>query len=194
MSTAPRSLRERHVDATRERLLDAAVACVERGIEPTMRAVAEAAGTGERTIYRHFPNHEALTLALGPIIGARAGVPLCEHARDLPTYAAALFGVFEQNRALVVALVASPWMAPTFRGSRKKNLDAMRALVDVGYPRASASDRAAAATTLRALLSGSTWVYLRESCGLEEGDVVAHAQWAIDAVDRRLRAATRARR
>lgn len=186
---APRTLRARNSAATRERLLDAATACIERGVEPTMRAVAEAAGVGERTIYRYFDGHDALLEALVPRIQARAGVPLCEDFDGLPAYAEALFGVFEQNRALVVALVASAWMGPRFRGSRRRNLDAMRVLVDAAHPRAPERDRAAGAATLRALLSGSTWVYLRESCGLSREDVLAHARWAIDAVERRLRAA-----
>ena len=79
-------------------------------------------------------------------------------------------------------LSAARWMAPHFRRSRRTNLDAMRALLDAADPKAPADDRAAAATTLRAVLSGSGWVYLRDSCAMAPADIVAHAQWLVRTV------------
>jgi AcrR family transcriptional regulator len=182
----PSSLRESHGEATRERLLQAAFASVERGDEPTMRGVADEAGVGERTVYRYFENHDALVAAMQPRLQERGGVPLCAEAAGLEGYARDLFGVFERNHALIVAMVTARWMAPHFRRSRRSNLDAMRALLDAAYPKAPADDRAAAATTLRAVLSGSGWVYLRDSCAMAPADIVAHAQWLVRTVTAKL--------
>lgn len=175
-------LRERNQEATRGRLLEAAVASIERGVEPTMRSVADEAGVGERTVYRYFESRDALFEALSATLGGRLGVPLCDDASGLEGYAGDLFGVFERNRALVVATLTSAWLAPQFRRSRRGNLDAMRALIDEAYPAAPADDRAAAASSLRAALSGSGWVYLRESCGMKPAEVVAHARWLVRTV------------
>lgn len=183
---APPSLREAQGEATRERLLRAAFACVERGEEPTMRGVAAEAGVGERTVYRYFENLDALVTAMRPTFQERAGVPLCAEASGLEGYAAELFGVFERNHALVAAMVTARWMAPHFRRTRSRNLDAMRALLDAAYPTAPTEDRAAAATVLRAVLSGSGWVYLRDSCAMAPADIVAHAQWMVRTVTAKL--------
>jgi AcrR family transcriptional regulator len=184
-------LRERNQEATRARLLEAAVAAIERGVEPTMRGVADEAGVGERTVYRYFESRDALVEALSPVLGGRLGVPLCDDVAGLERYASDLFGVFERNRALVVGTLHSAWMAPQFKRSRRGNLDAMRALVDKAYPAAAADDRAAAASALRSALSGSSWVYLRESCGMKPAEVVAHAQWLVRTLRAKLAARPR---
>lgn len=189
--TRPTPLRDAHGDVTRERLLGAAMACVEEGEEPTMRGVAQRAGVGERTVYRYFESRDALAEALRPRFAERAGVPLCAEAAGLEDYAAELFGVFERNRALIAAMVGAAWMAPHFRRSRRGNLDAMRALLDAAYPGAPEADRAAAASALRAALSGSAWVYLRESCGVPQAEVVAHARWLVRALTAKLARAAR---
>lgn len=163
----------------RERLLAATIAIVEEGLEPTLRAVADAAGISERTLYRYFESRDVLIDAVAPRIGARAGVPLCARADELEAYAASLFGTFEANHELVRALLTSPWLAPHFRKSRAANLAAMRVLIDDGFPRAPLADRRATATALRALLSGASWLYLRDSCALPQDEVLTHARWTV---------------
>lgn len=159
---------------------------IERGSEPTMRAVAAAAGASERTIYRYFESHDVLIAALKPMFIGKTGVDLCSTFNELPDYAAALFGTFEDNRHLVIALVTSSWAAPHLRRSRSGNLKALRALVDTAFPAVTEGDRAAATSAIRVILSGAGWNYLRHDCGLSAIDVVAHARWSIAAIAQRL--------
>jgi AcrR family transcriptional regulator len=180
MSTpAKPSIREDHADRVRERLLDAAMALVERGEEPTLRAVAKEGGVAERTLYRYFESREALMGGMRPRFMGRSGIPLCERADQLEQYAAELFATFDANAPLIRAMLTSTWMAQHFRITRKGNLLAMRQLLDDAHPRAPLADRRAGASALRALLSGSGWLYLRDSCALPQDDVVAHAQWTV---------------
>lgn len=179
-------LRAQQGDALRERLLQAAVALIEGGVEPTMRAIAAEAGVAERTIYRYFESRDAFELALRQHLRGRGGVPLCETAAELDGYARSLFETFEANRSFIVAMLTAPWAARPLRGSRRENLSAMRALIDAAYPAAPDGARAAASSTLRALLSGAGWNYLRSGCGLDNESVIAHAQWAVRAVLRSL--------
>jgi AcrR family transcriptional regulator len=190
-SAAPLTLRDAQGDAVRARLLESALALIEEGTEPTMRAVAARAGTSERTIYRYFESHEVLVEALAPLFVGKSGVALCGTFAELPEYARALFDTFAANHKLTVALLTSSWAGPHMRVTRRKNLDALRALVDEAHPRAPERDRAAAASSLRAILSGAGWNYLRNSCGLAQAEVVAHAQWLVATVDHALRSAAR---
>lgn len=186
MSTVPkprppkkRTLRDAHAELTRTLLLDSAWELAESGKEPTMRAVAARAGVAERTVYRYFENLEALVLALRPRFIGRAGIPLCERADQLEDYAAELYATFDANVPLVTMLLTSAWWLQHARRTRTKNLEEMRRLLDEAYPRAPAAARAAAAATLRAVLSGSGWLYLRESCGLSREELTRSARWMV---------------
>lgn len=183
------TLRQAQSEAVHTRLLDSAMALCERGEEPTMRAVAELAGISERTIYRYFENRDALFSALRPRFMGRTGIPLCATADGLEAYATALFSTFEANRELTIALVTAPWAAPYMTQSRAKNLEALRKLLDEAYPHAAAADRAAAASSLRVVLSGAGWHYLRVGSGLSAQAVTRHALWLLGTVRARLQAA-----
>lgn len=173
------TLREEQAEAVRTRLLDAAMTLCERGEEPTMRAVAQEAGISERTIYRYFESRDALFTALRPRFVGRTGVPLCSTPDELEHYAASLYATFEANRELTIALVTAPWAAPYLARTRAENLKVLRKLLDDAYPDAASSDRAAAASWLRVVLSGTGWHYLRVSCGLSARALIRHAQWSI---------------
>jgi AcrR family transcriptional regulator len=167
-------------------ILEAAETLLLAGGEPTMRSVAATAGIGERTIYRHFPTRDALQAALAEHIAPRLGVPLCGSADELETYASELFAVFEANRALTLATVTSPWCQPYLARSRSANLRGLTGLLRRAHPDASIDDVAAAAASLRTVLSGAGWVYQRESCELPAGVVISNAQWLVRAVRDRL--------
>ena len=72
-------VRRRQADETRERIIVAGVELV-RGFDSwdwsglTFRSVAQRAGVGERTVYRHFPNERGLRDAIMAGLGEQAGV------------------------------------------------------------------------------------------------------------------------
>jgi AcrR family transcriptional regulator len=175
----PRSLREENAAETRELLLTTALTIIERGEEPTMRAIAHEARVGERTVYRYFETRDALHLALVPKLSGRMGVPLCETYAELTTYATDLYRAFETNRQLNITMLTASWAQPAFTRSRKKNLADMRRLVDAAFPAAPADARSAATSVLRNHLSGSGWMYLRVSCALSMNELMAHTRWLI---------------
>ncbi len=69
------ALREEQVEATRARILDAAVAVLAEDLTGlTMPAVAKAAGVSLPTVYRHYPDKRALLDAAVQRMRARLGV------------------------------------------------------------------------------------------------------------------------
>jgi AcrR family transcriptional regulator len=171
------TLAQRNLDRTRTELLDAAGRLIERGEEPTMRAVASEAGISERTIYRYFENREALRAAVEVYITPRLGVPLCASTDGLHDYIADLYRTFDENHRLTVAMVASTWSQEDLARTRSRNLRALTELLAGSFPDADPAEVAAAAGTLRTVVSGAGWAYQRVSCGLPNAAVTANAQW-----------------
>lgn len=174
------------MDETRQLLLQAAVSLLESGQEPTMRAVAQHAHVGERTIYRYFATHQELVAAVVPLLKGRAGVAFCATFGELPAYARDLYSVFERNRALNTALLTAGWAVAYLHTSRRQNLEQMTALVDAAFPRAPRAERAAAAATLRTVLSASGWFYQCVSCGVPVAEAIRHVEWLVHLVQQRL--------
>lgn len=175
------SLRQSASQATRERLLSAATRLLERGEECSMRSVAAEAAVSERTIYRYFENLEAMQEAILGSIMSRGWVPLPASSEELEDYAQALFDMFDSNAELITGLaaLASSSLRQMFTKTRRKNLDSLQALLSHDFPQAPQEDRHAAALSLRGLLSGGNWTYLRISCGLPQEEIVHSARWAI---------------
>jgi AcrR family transcriptional regulator len=175
------SLREEQAHAVSRRILLGALAVIEEGGDPHMRAVAAAAGISERTIYRYFPSRDELHAALMPELRARASAPMAESVSGLEQYVVDLFTTFDQNQKLVRALVAGSWAQRHFTQTRSANLDALQAIIDEAFPTVPAATRRSAAASLRVPLSGAGWLYLAH-CGFDVETSVAHVQWLVRAV------------
>jgi AcrR family transcriptional regulator len=111
--TASASLQDEHIAVTRKRILDAVVELIveEHPAALSIPAVAARAGVSVRTIYRHFPNKEALLDAVAEIGDeqTQAGFPDDEVRLDnLHVYLPQAWGELVQTRALVQAQNATP--------------------------------------------------------------------------------------
>jgi AcrR family transcriptional regulator len=135
------SFRPLRADARRNRdkLLSAATAAfAEDGEDVALEAVAARAGVGIGTLYRHFPNRDALLVAAYrhevDALCAAAG----EHLESLPADQALRAWVerfadyIATKRAMGDALRAAACDAPLFANTRARVLDALGLLLDAG--------------------------------------------------------------
>jgi AcrR family transcriptional regulator len=175
-------LADRRNDLTREIILEAALATLERGSveDLTVRAVAQQANISERTVFRYFADRDALLDAIAGALRARLDLPPAPCALDaLTVYPGALYRRFEAQRSLTVAALHSDLYPRMVESEAKERWNAVRALLDEAMPTCPPRARKIAAANIRYYLAASTWYYYRFRLHLGIADTVACAETAI---------------
>ncbi|HJV23439.1 MAG TPA: helix-turn-helix domain-containing protein [Holophagaceae bacterium] len=184
--------RTQAAEATRRRILESMVELVAAGGVEEAQAgqVAAKAGISERTLYRHFPDREALLEGLAAFMNEQIlGLPDLTAAGGAQAIARSAFPLFDAHEALVRAYLRTGTGQASrlqFRGKRlhrtlQKDLDPDGKL-------AQDPDRAARLAVIQALVSAEVWRDLKDSFHLDgraSGEAVA---WAIQVLKDALKA------
>ena len=181
-------LRERQASATRGLILDALVVLLEeqRADEITNRELADASGVSERTVYRHFPDRDALLAGLvdrlETLTNSEDRIRDVESLADFQTMAERFMN--DSDEHFVAARAEA-----LFNADPRKFSQATRArsklAVDVvvaSAPHLDVGDHLHIAAVIRCLVSAQAWLRMREEFGVpgsESGPLVA---WAIGAM------------
>jgi AcrR family transcriptional regulator len=144
--------------------------------EVTFRAVAERAGVGERTVYRHFPTERHLHDAVMDRLEEEAGVSYDEVTLDDVPEVAAL--VFASLHGFAVRSEQMP-ADPTFEAAVERRQGALRRSVEAAAPQWTDEQKETAAALLDVLWNLPS--YERLVSGWEfDGDRATEAlQWLI---------------
>ena len=185
MSTTDASLRDQQAALTRDRIMRAlAELLVERGPQAlSLHAVAERAGIGDRTLYRHFANKEALYVGLQAWITDevdRAAPPAS--LRSPAELAASLQGAFPQLARLKDAYVVLQGLPEVRSAMCDGHAARRRAITRAMKPATSALSKADATcvTAIAHLLGSSRALYfLQEVWGFSPEEAAAASGWAI---------------
>jgi AcrR family transcriptional regulator len=156
-------LRESQAAATRERIVEACAALMQRGADLTYAAVATGAGVQERTVYRHFPRKEDLEGALWDWIVAHI-THADFAARDEDQLVAAMrdsFTGFDAAAPLIQAMLHSPQGLDVRRRQQPTRRAMFEACVDSAVPGTPPLVRERAAAVLQVLYSAASWDLLR---------------------------------
>jgi AcrR family transcriptional regulator len=179
-------LRERQAAETRDRILDAVVRVMARGVaELSIPAVAREAGVSVPTVYRHFGSKRGLLAEIQPHFARRAGLErmrLPESHGELRDAVRALFGRIHGMGDLVYAALASPLGRQARHLRMPERLRANRAAVDTLAPQLTDEDRDRLARLMVVLTSSSslrTWTEYLHLAPEEAADDVA---WAVRAI------------
>jgi AcrR family transcriptional regulator len=169
--TLPRdTLRDAHKDLTRERILAAAIDCLnDEELEAiTIEDVAARAGVTKRTIYRHFTTREDLLKATWPEMQRRVG------SRGFPTTAREavqkpleLFPSFDPMAGVVRASAfsrAGRELRLAVNDVRKKNI---LAAVKDARPELSGKELVRLAAVVQLLNSAAAWAVMKDFWDLD---------------------------
>ncbi len=190
------TLRQQQASATRTRILEA-VRDLLAGAPTSLQIpdIAARAGVSEPTVYRHFPNREALLDAAATLLGQQLGEP--PQARtidDLPVVAMAVARFFDRNASWLRAAMAEPTLRPLRMAGRRRRVDWMRALVEPAMGHLDPDERRLAAAAFSALGRAETWDCLTREFGLTSDEAGRVMSWMMRALVDALAAGRRGRR
>jgi AcrR family transcriptional regulator len=110
MTAEPRNLRDRQAAATREQILEVAMHQLGQNPRGTFshESIADAAGMGARTVYRHFPDRASLLQALWERLREATQTRFPSSEEEILPLARTVFREFDANETLVRAVLNSP--------------------------------------------------------------------------------------
>lgn len=176
-------LRARQALATRDRILDAAVAVMARGVASlSVPAVAREADVGTRTVYHHFRTKEDLLAALYPHLMRRAGLPELVLPRSADELRDGLRSVFERFESLGEdgrAAVASPAADEARHLNVPARFAQTRQVVDAVAPALPEDARDRLARLLLVLTSSGAMRMWRDHLGSTIDEATGDIEWVL---------------
>lgn len=185
-------LRAEQAEATRARILDAAVRVMAAGLASvSIPAVAREAGVSIPTVYRHFSAKAELLAAVYPHLVRRAGLDNLVAPRSIGEIRDGVRLLFEHIDAfddLARAAMASPAAEEARRSSMPGRLAMARGLADSIEPKVSEVDRERITRLLVILTASSALRMWRDSLGASAHEAADEIDWVMRAA---IAAATR---
>jgi AcrR family transcriptional regulator len=174
------TLRQQQAAATRELILKAlAEQMASAGEDFSIADAAERAGVSPRTIYRYFPNREAIIEALGDWVDQQIGdLFFPQTPEEVAVLAEEAFPRFEQQATLIQALLSSQLgqsVRSRLRVRRRQSIaEALQPFTQGLDP----EEAQAACAVIQHLVTAETWKHLRDEFGVDgeaAGRAVARA-------------------
>lgn len=179
-------LRSQQADETRERILDATVRVMARGLASvSIPAVAREAGVSVPTIYRHFGTKRDLLAAVYPHVVRRAGLNELVVPRSMDELLDGLRAYFERTDSLgdlARVAMASPGSEAVRALNMPDRLAMFRRLADSIEPKPSEADRDRIARLLVILTASSALRLWRDQLGSSVEEAADDVDWVIRAV------------
>jgi AcrR family transcriptional regulator len=188
---SPPTLRERQKAQTRELIVEALFAALAEGRweDATHEALARRAGVSRQTVYRHFPDREALMAALWEHLNPRftaRGLPTTE--ADLLELMGPMYAAFDRDADIITFVQSTPQgraMRLTVRERRSAAFLQATADATNGL---SASEARLATAVIQLLDGGQAWIELRQQWGLTGEEMATACGWAVRTLLRDLHA------
>ena len=186
------ALRERQAAQTRELIIDAVITLLgdRRADEVTTREIAASAGVSERTVYRHFPDRDALLEGLSHRVSSLSdakpsfGEPSLD---DLGPTSRKLMEALEEHYVVARAEAVFNADPRRFASDTRTNTREMCELLARELPELDDRERLRIAAVLRCLISTQAWLRMREEFGIPGTESAPVVAWVIETIVRELR-------
>jgi len=180
----PGSLRERLKQQTRALIVDELVAALAAGEldQASHDALAKRVGVSRQTVYRYFPDRDALMQALWERINAELGGGTSGFPQDetaLLTQIAPLFQSYDRIAPLIT-IAQSTQMGRAMRLSVKdKRSQAFLDTIADAAKTLDPEDRKLAAAIVQLLVGGQAWIEMHQQWDLTGEQMGRAAHWAV---------------
>ena len=179
-------LRTEQAEATRSRILDAALRVMATGIASlSIPAVAREAGVSVPTVYRHFGTKRDLLAALYPHAAKRTGldqVPDPTGLDDVRRWTRAMLGRLDSLDDVARANFASPIAAQTRQVTMPSRVERVRRFADSFAATLPEADRDRITRLVVVLTSSSSLRMWRDNLGASVDQVAEDLDWTLRAV------------
>jgi AcrR family transcriptional regulator len=183
--TYDKTLREAQAQQTRQAILDAAVALIgTEGDAPlSFGRVAEKAGVSEPTVYRNFPNREALIAAISAHVSERFRGPAFPTEADaLPAAAVATAQYFSEHPEMLRAALRSGSSQEVREHGRRRRVEQMRKLLDEPTSHLERKDADAIRALFQTLIRAETWLEVTDRHDIDSERAGFAMAWAVRAL------------
>jgi AcrR family transcriptional regulator len=184
------SARERHKEDVRTRILDSLIALLSEGVDINHDRVAERAGIARRTVYRYFPDHDALMQPLWERVVGLAGGAAVKFPASEDELTSTMLSIY-QSFDRIADLATIVRSTPQGRAVRLAQKDRRRA----AYVAATAdavkdlpADDQKRATAMLQVLHTTPWLEMRDQWDMDGAQMAIACRWAVLTLLKDLRA------
>jgi AcrR family transcriptional regulator len=182
---APLPLRERQKAQTRELIVGALLSALAEGEleKATHEALARRVGVSRQTVYRHFPDRQALMAALWEHLNPRftaRGLPTNE--ADLTELLGPMFEAFDRDADIITFAQSTPQGRAMRLAVKDRRSAAFRQATAEATQGLNERDAVLAAAVIQLLHGGQAWIEMRQQWGLTGPEMARACGWAIEAL------------
>lgn len=183
------SARERHKQDVRARILDSLIALLGEGIDINHDRVAERAGVARRTVYRYFPDHDALMQPLWDRVVSLAGeaVRFPATEEELTTSMPSIYQGFDRIAGLATIVRSTP-QGRAVRLAQKDRRRAAYAAVTADAVKDLPPEDQLLATAMLQMLHTTPWLEMRDQWDMDGSQMATVCGWAVRTLLKDLRA------
>lgn len=176
------TLRAEQAERTKQRILEAAVELVAEAATVSTAAIAARAGVSEPTVYRHFPNREALIAGIDAWGQENLGPPpVPSKLEDIVPSAIAMGLYLGRNRTYIRAGMLNPELRELRMHGRRRRLADLRKTVAPRVAFLDERDRQLAFAAVATIMRAESWEYMTTEHGLSDEEAGRTMAFMLDA-------------